>query len=88
MRDAASKGENVANRFTLHFKHLDEFKAWLDERGVEHRPGVPPYQVLRVRARSGWAAVYVRDSATQHFSVPENLTGMVGDFFRSRKREA
>ena len=75
----------MADRSRLHFKHLDEFKAWLDERGIEHRPGVPPYQVLRVRAGGGWAALYARATATEHFTVPANLSGMVGNFMRSRK---
>lgn len=75
----------MANRYTLHFKHLDEFKAWLDAQGIEHRPGRGFYQHMQVRHRGEWQAIYRRISATQHFSVPDPLAGMVTRFYRERK---
>lgn len=77
----------MADRCTLAIHKLDEFKAWLDQHGVEHRPTNAAYQALQIR-RPGdprWHALYRRLDAEVHLSVPEPLRDLVRRFVRGQK---
>lgn len=73
----------------LHVSKLEEFKAWLDAQGIEHRPGKGDFQVLQVRMKhNGFAAVYERLEMPEHFSTDRRLDGLVARFCRSRRSTA
>lgn len=72
----------MANRNTLAIHKLEEFKAWLDARSIEHRPTTADFQVLQVRLPGDprWHAVYQKLSAKEHLSVPLPLERLVWMF--------
>lgn len=72
----------MVNRNTLAIHKLDDFKAWLDEHGIEHRPTTADYQVLQVRLPNDprWHAIFKRENAKFHLSTPAPLSGVVRAF--------
>ena len=72
----------MADRCTLAIHKLDEFKAWLDAQGIEHRPTTADYQVLQVQLPGvkGWHAIYQRLNAKVHLSVTGPLVPLVRRF--------
>jgi hypothetical protein len=76
----------MADRCTLAIHKLDDFKAWLDRNGVEHRPTNAAYQVLQIRLPGDprWHALFKRLDATVHLSVPEPLRHLVRRFVRGQ----
>ena len=74
-------------RDLLHFRHLAEFGDWLAANGYEQRPGKGGYQVLQIRLpfKREWHAIYKRDRAKEHYTVPNQLQGAVRRFIRERK---
>lgn len=73
----------------LHISKLDEFKAWLDLKGIKHRPargGVGTYQVLQVcKDGQHWNCVYRRDKMPEHFSTDMHLDSLVHQFVKHNK---
>jgi hypothetical protein len=68
-------------RCTLHKNKLDEFKAWLDNSNIAHRPGLGEWQVLQVLTPEyGWQCVFKRVRMPEHFSVNEKLMSTVQKF--------
>lgn len=78
------------SRNTLHKSKLDDFKAWLDAQGIEHRPGKGDWQVLQVRSRDGknWNAVYERADMPEHLTTVRYLDSLVARFCRDNRRAA
>ena len=76
----------MADRCTLAIHKLDEFKAWLDAQGIEHRPTNADYQVLQVQLPGvkGWHAIYQRLDAKVHLSVTGPLVPLVRRFVRGQ----
>lgn len=74
----------------LHISKLDEFKAWLDLKGIPHRPargGVSGYQVLQVcKDGQHWNCVYRRDTMPEHYSTDYHLDSLVHQFTKYRKQ--
>lgn len=77
------------SRCLLHKSKLDEFKAWLDAKQIEHRPGRGDYQVLQVKTKNGqWQCVFDRLDAPEHYTVAWPLEGYVWKYIKSRKESA
>lgn len=76
----------MVNRSTLAIHKLDDFKAWLDEHGIEHRPTTANYQVLQVRLPNDprWHAIFKRENAAFHLSTPAPLQDVVRAFVSGR----
>lgn len=73
-------------RNLLHKTKLNEFKAWLDSEGVEHRPGRGDYQVLQVCIdRKHWLGVYERNVMLEHYSTDRRLDPIVRRYCRQRE---
>lgn len=72
----------MAARNLLAIHKLDEFKAWLDARGIEHRPTNADFQVMQVRLphETQWHAIFRRLHAPMHLSVPNPLVPLVMEF--------
>lgn len=77
----------MADRKTLRAEHLNDFRAWLDSRNIDHRHGQGDYQVMQVKVGSIWAAVYKRAGA-DHLTVEQGLITMVSAFMYERRRES
>lgn len=74
------------SRNLLHKTKLDDFKLWLDEKGIEHRPARGTYQVLQVKTKSGqWQCVFDRHNAPEHYTVAWPLEPIVQRFIRDRR---
>ncbi len=69
-------------RNLLAIHKLEEFKIWLTEQGIEHRPTGAAYQVLQVRMIGDprWHPVYKKLNAKEHLSVPGALVPLVKKF--------
>jgi hypothetical protein len=73
------------NRCLLAKHDLQNFKAFLDSVGIEHRAGKGDYQVLQVKTnRAGWQVVFDKHS-NQHLTVNGKLEPMVRRFIASKK---
>lgn len=77
------------SRNLLHKTKLEAFKSWLDEQGIEHRPGRGVFQVLQVRMSSKrlneWQCIFDRLEAPEHYTVAHPLESIVMRFIRSSK---
>ena len=58
--------------------------AWLDAKGIEHRPGRGFYEVMQLKHGGGWPAIFTRAYAPEHVSVPKTLWPLVRSFLRER----
>ena len=77
----------MANRRTLHKTHLEEFKLYLDGRGIAHRKGKGGYEVLQVMTiSSGWGSIYEKIKMPEHFTVQDKLTSIVIGFYSERSK--
>ena len=70
----------MTNRCTLHYKHLGNFVLWCTKNGIETATPTGEWQVLKVRIGDAWDAVYIKQSATRHFSVSDRLARLVRRF--------
>lgn len=69
------------NRCYLHKNKLAEFVDWLDTKGIAHRPGKGPFQVLQVLTpEDGWQVVFIKLDMTEHFTVNNKLMPVVRQF--------
>ena len=76
----------MADRHTLHFNKLDSFKKWLIKNDWEIKPlSKSQYEVLRATKNGKWVIVYVKDEATEHYSLTENSISVVNQWLRERK---
>lgn len=74
------------SRNLLHKTKIEAFKAWLDEKGIEHRPARGTYQVLQIKTKNGqWQCVFDRLDAPEHYTVAWPLESMVHRFIRDSK---
>ena len=72
------------NRCLLHKTKLEEFKAWLDSKGIQHRPGKGDWQVLQVQTTNfGWQVVFEKKDMPEHFTVNDKLVSVVREFINS-----
>ena len=69
----------MADRHTLHFSQLLEFKNWLIKNGWEIKPlSKSGYEVLRAVKEKQWIIVYKKEDAKEHFSLTDNGRRYVG----------
>lgn len=77
------------SRNLLHKNKLEDFKAWLDKKGIKHRPGKGAFQVLQVNnVKNYWNAVYERIEMPEHLTVVCHLEGLVRAFIKESKSES
>ena len=77
----------MAERGELHHTHLPTFRAWLDQQGIEHRPGRGAFEVMQVKYPKHYRAIYRRAHAPEHVSVPKGLHPLVRRFLKKRRSE-
>ena len=71
------------SRNLLHKSKLPAFVAWLDARGIAHRPPRGDYEVLQVQDEApDWYCVFDRHVAPEHYTVDRRLEGTVRRFIR------
>lgn len=75
------------SRCMLHKNKLDDFKVWLTNQGIQHRPGKGVWQVLQVLSNDGkhWNAVYERAEMPEHLTNVRYLDSLVIRFCRNRR---
>lgn len=79
----------MANRCTLHIRHLEEFKEWLRKDGWEiHNISNSIYEVLRATkpGKTHPLIVYQKSNAKEHLSIADRDVAIVGAFYRDRKK--
>jgi hypothetical protein len=69
-------------------KHkLDAFKHWLDDEGINHRPGRGAFQVLQIHMPNGqWQCVFDRITAPEHYTVAAPLEPLVRRFIEETRK--
>lgn len=75
----------MANRDTLHLKHLEPFTLWLMEQGYTRQPTTNFYEALRMRKGKDTIVLYRRNNMEQHFSVRDKDMRLVRAFLRYYK---
>ena len=76
----------MANRYTLHKNKLDDFKGYLDSKGIAYRPGKGEWQALQVLTpRDGWQCVFNRADMPEHHTVQDKLMPIVRAYLRYRE---
>ena len=74
------------NRNILHKDKLQEFTDYLDLKGIPHRPGKGPYQVLQVMTpNDGWQVVFSKNDMPEHFTVNQALLPIVRAYIKARR---
>jgi hypothetical protein len=70
----------------LHVTKLEEFKKFLDELEVPHRPGKGEWQILQVCVEFfGWRVIHKRLNMKEHYTVDERLIPLVHKFIDNQK---
>jgi hypothetical protein len=73
-------------RYLLHKTKLEEFKAWLDKEGIQHRPGKGDWQVLQVcTPENGFQVVFSQLKMPEYYSLNEKLEPTVLRFINETK---
>lgn len=75
----------MGNRNLLHVSKVEDFKAYLDEIGVDHRPGRGEFELLQVHVDGAWPKLYSRLKETEHVTVQNALIPLVRAFIHRRK---
>lgn len=75
----------MANRDTLHLKHLEPFTLWLMEQGYQRMEPTNFYEALRMRNGKDTIVLYRRNNMEQHFSVRDKDMQLVRAFLRYYK---
>lgn len=76
----------MADRHTLHFNKLESFKNWLIKNNWEIKPlSKSQHEVLRATKDGRWVIIYLKDSATEHYSLTDNSISVVNQWLRERK---
>lgn len=75
----------MGNRNLLHVSKVEDFKAYLDEIGVEHRPGRGEYELLQVHVDGAWPKLYSRLKMPEHVTVQNALIPLVTAFIHRSK---
>jgi len=71
----------MANRHTLHIKHLPKLKKWLHEEGYVLLPlSNNPYEVLRARYGRRTLVVYKKLNAKEHLSYADKDSPLIKRF--------
>lgn len=75
-------------RDLLHKSKLEDFKKYLDELEVPHRPGKGDWQVLQVCVDLyGWRVIHFRADMPEHLTVDERLVPLVKKFIDRQHKE-
>lgn len=76
------------SRCLLHKTKLEDFKAWLTDQGIEHRPPRGGYEVWQVRDKKGnWQCVFDRHTAPEHYTVAWPLEAPVRRFINAPRKD-
>lgn len=78
----------TAHRHLLHKNKVEDFKRYLDEIGVTHRPGRGDYEILQVYRNDGqWFKLYSRHNMPEHVTVQGPLCPLVRSYLHARHLE-
>jgi hypothetical protein len=66
---------------------VEEFRAWLADKGLEIEAGTSPYMVFRVFNEGTWMGVWFRDRGKEHFTVDKRMDYLVVDYIRERETQ-
>jgi hypothetical protein len=78
----------MANRAMLHKAKLEEFKEYLNARGIGHRPGKGAWQKLQVLTpKYGWQCIHSRVDMPEHYTIQDKLTSLVWDYLKEKRKE-
>lgn len=78
----------MADRSTLHIKHLDAFRLWLKGKGYIELPlSQHAYEVLRMKKDKNTVVVYRKNNGTEHLSVMGKDVRLVWAFLKERRAE-
>ena len=78
----------MADRATLHKSKLEDFKEYLNSRGVAYRPGKGTWQVLQVlTSKSGWQCIYSKAAMPEHYVVQNKLLPLVWGYLEEKRKE-
>ena len=76
----------MADRATLHKSKLEDFKEYLNLRGIAHRPGKGTWQELQVLTlEDGWQCIYSRVDMPEHLTIQDKLISLIKSYLRERK---
>ena len=75
----------MPNPALLHQNQLEGFKSWLTSKGREWRETTAAYQVIQIKHGSGWQAIFKRNNAPEHLSVPQPLVQLVRTYIRESR---
>lgn len=76
------------SRCLLHKTKLESLKCWLDAQQIAHRAGKGDFEVLQIKHGTGWAAIYDRHSAPEHYTSDKRLDALVRRFIRNKPSNA
>jgi hypothetical protein len=79
----------MPSRSLLHKTKLGELKEWLTANHVKWREVDHEWQEIQIRVKQrtgffGWSPIF-SNLGSDHFSVPDNLIGLVATFIRDSK---
>lgn len=82
------------SRRLLHYTKIDEFKAWLTTKSIEHREGQGDGQVMQVKQNNLWLAIYERFEIKSDYTVKQKphltndkrLDRLVSEFCKENKK--
>lgn len=64
-------------RNLLHKNDVPTFLAWLDLKGIAHRPGRGDWQICQIQRNDGWFPLFSRANMPEHVTVPDRLNQLV-----------
>ena len=76
----------MALRNRLHINKIEDFKSWLVQDGWELVDVKGYYEVLRAKKAKRTLIVYKKLDAKEHVSVQDKDSGVLGAYFRDRKK--
>lgn len=77
----------MANRHTLHIKHLEDFTSYVQKMGYEIQEPKGIYEVLRASKNKDTIILYRKDSAKQHLTVCDKDIRVVISFLHQAGKE-
>lgn len=71
----------------LHISRIEEFKEWMNSKGIEWRDPRGDYQVIQIKIPNNtqWACVYERGHMPEHYTTDYRIDGIVHKFIKDTK---
>ncbi len=77
------------SKFSLHISKIEQFKTWLDGKGLLYREGRGEYQVLQVKhySKPEWYCIFYRLHNPNYYTVDHRLDALVDRFLKETSDE-